>query len=191
MLAIQVGLEMSVRRIFMPHLEAMLSGGLLASWLLTRAWAARQGHAEEVQDHLGHEVAAGTFGAMMMLAAGSKLYLSGMEWFNGAAHCATMFEHELLNPGLPGLGMRRAMMTQLWMCSLGAFFAFGVEAMGFVMVWPRWRKAYAISVVLLFLSLAMFYGIMEISWPLMACAFAWSHLGEVRLREQGAVSPAP
>jgi hypothetical protein len=178
--AIEVGVEMSVRRIFMPHLEAMLSGGLLLSWLLARAWGRRRALEGEALDALGHEVVAGTFGAMMTLAACSKLWLSGLLWLDGPTHCATVYEHELLNPGSPWSPIRRVMVSWSWLCALGAGGALVIELAGVAMIWPELRKVYAVAVVWLFLSLSVFYGIEELSWVTMACALAWSRLGEPR-----------
>ena len=129
------------------------------------------------RDDLAHEAVAGTLGAMLMLGAGSKLYLSGADWFNGAGHCATMYEHQLLAPSVIWSPIRELVVEQMWICSFGAVFAVVVEALGFVMIWPSLRKAYAVLVLLLFFSLLALYGIMELSWAAMACGLAWSHLG--------------
>ena len=177
MMAIFVGLEMSIRQVFMPQLESMLAGGLLGAWLVARGIAKRSGLSAMEQDNMGHEAVAGTFGAMMVLAAGSKLHLSGLDWFDGSAHCAMMYEHELLAPS-PFLGpLRSLLLEHVQFCALGAVYALGVEALGVAMIWPSLRKFYAVTVVTVFVALEVLYGIFEVSWPLMACALAWSHLG--------------
>ena len=178
MMAIFVGLEMSIRQVFMPQLESMLAGGLLGTWLVARAIAKRSGLGAVEQDNIGHEAVAGTFGAMMVLAAGAKLYLPGLNWFDGAAHCAMMYEHELLSPSSVLGPIRSLLLEHVQFCAAGAVYALGVEALGVAMIWPSLRKYYAVVVVTVFVALEVLYGIFEVSWPLMACALAWSHLGE-------------
>lgn len=176
-MAVNVGLEMSLEKVLMPQLEVMLAGGLLGSWLIARLWAARTGLDEHQKNELGHEAMVGTFAAMLVLAAASKLHLSGISWLNGATHCAVMFEHDLLSPSVVWSPIRQMLSHELWACSLGAGGALGIELLGVLMLWPAMRKWYAMAVVALFGSLIIMYGIFELSWPAMACALAWSSMG--------------
>ena len=113
---------------------------------------------------------------MLMLASGSKLVLSGLDWFHGGAQCAVMFEHALLVPDNLFTPIREAASKQSLFCSLGAMNAVGVEALGVLMIWPSLRKLYAVLVVFLFVSLLVLYGMFEPGWPLVACALAWSRM---------------
>ncbi len=178
MVGMCVSIEMSVRQIFMPQLESMLAGGLLAGWLVARAIGRRRGLDGPELDDVAHEAVAGVFGSMLVLAALSKLWWSGTAWFDGATHCVTIYEHDLLTPRARWSPLRQWVATQPSICALGAVLSVGVELGGVAMIWPALRKGYALAVVWLFVSLSLFYGIEEVSWATLACALAWSHLGD-------------
>ena len=171
-----VSLEMSLRSSSMPHLHVVLFGVLLGTWLMAGAWAKARGFGSRQRQELVHEAMAGAFGAMLMLAAGSKLHQSGLDWFDGGAHCAVMFEHALLAPDNVFTPVREASAKLPMVCSLGAVSAVGIEALGILMIWPSLRKLYAVLVVGLFGSLVLLYGMFEIGWPVIACALAWSRM---------------
>lgn len=175
-LAVLVTLEMSTRDIFMPNLESMLGGDMLLAWLVGRAVAERRGLTGAEQDAYAHEVVAGVFGALLTIAAGSKLAAAGLDWVAGTRHCSVMYEHGMLRGGALGAA-RLAIAEQYWLCSIGAVYVLVVEGVGFAMIWPALRRTYATLLAFVFLFLAAFLAIFEVSWPMMGFALAWSSFG--------------
>jgi hypothetical protein len=171
-------MEMSVRDIFMPHLETMLAGGLLSAWMVGRASARRMGLDSGASDAWAHDMVVGTFGAMMTLAATSKLAASGLAWTDGPTHCAIVYEHALLGPPGPLTAFRGWLANHPALCASGATGILGAELVGFCVVWPGARRAYAWVTVGVFVALAGALAIFEVSWAVLALALAYSTLGD-------------
>jgi len=177
MMGLCVTIEMSVRHIFMPQLESMAAGAVMSAWLVGRLYGRWRGRPEAELDHLGNEAAAGVLGAALFLAAASKIWASGGAWVGGAIHCVTIYEHDLLSPGSIWSPLRQVVVTQPWICSAGAVGVLVVEFGAVAMFFPKLRKVFAVTVVWLFVSLHVFYGIEELSWTALTVGLAWSHLG--------------
>lgn len=175
-LAVEVSLELSVRQIFMPHLETMLASDVLLAWLIGLGVGRLRGLEGAARDRFAHEVTAGVFGALLTISALSKLRLSGLGWVDGPTHCAVIYEHALMASG-PLATFRFAVADTYALCSAGAVYALLTELLGVLFVLPALRKPHALAVVLLFAFLAVFQGIWEVSWALMAVGLAFSQLG--------------
>lgn len=176
-------MEMSVRDIFMPHLETMLAGGLLSAWIAGRLSARRMGLDARAGDAWAHDMVVGTFGAMMTLAAMSKLAASGLAWTDGPTHCAIVYEHALLGPPGPLTAFRAWLSHHPALCASGATGILFAELFGFCLMWPQARRAYAWVTVGVFVALAGALAIFEVSWAVLALALAYSTLGDPAPRQ--------
>jgi len=177
LLALTVQVEEHTMGEAMPQVEAMLSGGLLATWLFTRMWAVRRDQSPAEADATAHNAVCGVFGAMLSLAAASKAAAGADGWIDGGTQCAIIYEQAELTSQRFITSFRLWLARQYTLCSLGALYVLVVEAAGVLFAWPGARKVYSWTVLGVFGSLSLITVISEPTWGLMALALAYSTLG--------------
>ncbi len=167
-------MEMSVRDVFMPGLAQMLAVNVLAGWLLGRLIGRDQSASE--RDHQAHELVCGFVGAILLLTAISKLWGTGLAWFDGRALSLVIYERSFESAGVLSSLRQTVAHHPMWV-AFGATTTWLVEAAGIVFIWPGARKAYALALIPIFGGFAVLMGMVHPTWVALPMALAWSELG--------------
>ncbi len=164
-------LEMGVRTDSMPPLVNLMGANLVLAWLIGSNVPASR----EVQERRGQDLMCGVFGAMLTLAGISKLRHAGWNWFDGNVHALFIWERAqpLVAPPFM-LELRMWLAQHPFWAGIGATYAVLVECLGGLFVVERFRKPFAIAVMLMFFSMNLSLGLGEQGWVAVPLALAWS-----------------
>jgi hypothetical protein len=146
-----------------------LPGGALLGWLIG-SWSTRL-RDRRLGAKRGVELAAGVAAGLYLWAAMIKLLSSGADWSRTVNLPLLVLERSYTSEGAVS-ALRRFIGLRPWLGSVLAYGALSVEFAGVSMLWPRYRRIFATTAMIMHLCIGVLMGYWYVEWWITLWAIA-------------------